>query len=159
MKVSPLDVQQKRFHLGFRGYEREEVDAFLELVREEMEALVRENAELREFRQAYEENVRSLREQEETVKSTLLMTQRVIEDMKENARKEATLVMKDAEVRSQQLLGSAQQEKGRLEGEIVNLRRQQHQVLQNMKKMLETHLEMVRYEEDRDEGEAGKAAK
>ncbi len=51
MNITPLDIQQKRFHVAFRGYHRAEVETFLDLVRDEMEALVREVTELRDFRQ------------------------------------------------------------------------------------------------------------
>ena len=71
IKVTPLDIQQKRFHVGFRGYDQTEVEMFLDLVRDEMEALLREVMELREFRQTYDERVRELTAKEETVKNTL----------------------------------------------------------------------------------------
>ncbi|MEF9437346.1 MAG: DivIVA domain-containing protein [Candidatus Mariimomonas ferrooxydans] len=48
MRITPLDIQQKQFPTKFRGFDEEEVDSFLELVREEMEELLRENASLRE---------------------------------------------------------------------------------------------------------------
>jgi len=157
MSMTPQDIQQKRFSTGFRGYDRKEVESFLALVRGEMEALLREAAELRALHQANEDRAAALTEQEASAKSAMLMTQRIIEDMKDNARKDATLVMRDAEVRGQQILNNAQQEKGRLEAEIANLRRERHHVVQDMKKMLETHLEMVRYEEGKDEGKEGTA--
>jgi cell division initiation protein len=151
IKVTPLDIQQKRFHVGFRGYDRTEVEMFLDLVRDEMETLVREVMELREFRQAYDERVRELAAQEETVKNTLLMTQKLVEDLKENARKEASLIIKDAEVRSQQIVGNSQQEKVALEADILNLKRRKHHFLQDLKKVIQMHLEMVSFEESGDE--------
>jgi cell division initiation protein len=151
IKVTPLDIQQKRFHVGFRGYDRTEVEMFLDLVRDEMETLVREMTELREFRQAYDERVRELAAKEETVKNTMLMTQKLVEDLKENARKEASLIIKDAEVRSQQIVGDSQQEKVALEADILNLRRRKHHFLQDLKKVIQMHLEMVNFEESGDE--------
>ncbi len=50
IKVTPLDIQQKRFHVGFRGFDKTEVEMFLDLVRDEMEGLVREVTDLREFK-------------------------------------------------------------------------------------------------------------
>ena len=105
IKVTPIDIQQKRFHVGFRGYDRTEVEMFLDLVRDEMEALMREVTELREFRQSYDQRLRELNEKEETVKNTMLMTQKLMEDQKDNARREAALIIKDAEIRSQQIVG------------------------------------------------------
>jgi cell division initiation protein len=147
IKVTPLEVQQKRFHVGFRGYERTEVEMFLDLVRDEMEALVREMTELREFRQSYDERLRELTEKEETVKNTMLMTQKLMDEIKENARKEAALIIKDADIRSQQILGNSQTERVTLEGELQELRRRKHHFLQDIKRVIEMHLEMVNFEE------------
>ncbi|HXY54050.1 MAG TPA: DivIVA domain-containing protein [Nitrospirota bacterium] len=147
IKVTPIDIQQKRFHVGFRGYDRTEVEMFLDLVRDEMENLVRDMAELREFRETYDERMRELTAKEETVKNTMLMTQKLVEDLKENARKEASLIIKDAEVRSQQIVGDSQQEKVSLEADILNLRRRKHHFLQDLKKVIQMHLEMVNFEE------------
>ncbi len=151
IRVTPLDIQQKRFHVVFRGYDQSEVEMFLDLVRDEMETLVREMTELREFRQAYDERARELAAKEETVKNTMIMTQKLAEDMKENARKEASLIIKDAEVRSQQIVGDSQQEKVSLEADILNLRRRKHHFLQDLKKVIQMHLEMVNFEESGDE--------
>lgn len=151
IKVTPLDIQQKRFHMGFRGYDRTEVDMFLDLVRDELESQVREAAELREFRQSYEQRLRELNEREEAVKNTLLMTQKLIEEIKDGARKEAALILKDADIRSQQILGNSQSEKVKLEGDIRELRRRKHHFLQDLRKVIEMHLEMATYEETGDE--------
>jgi cell division initiation protein len=147
IKVTPLDIQQKRFHIGFRGYDRTEVEMFLDLVRDEMESLVREVADLREFRQGYDQRLRELVEKEENVKNTMLMTQKLIEELKDGARKEADLIVKDAGIRSEQTVGNAQQEKFKLESDIQELRRRKHQFLQDMKKVIQMHLEMVNFEE------------
>jgi cell division initiation protein len=155
MNITPLDIQQKRFHTGFRGYDRGEVETFLDLVREDMELLLREVTELREFRQTYEDRLRELHENEETVKNTMLMTQKMAEDLKENARKEATLLLKDAELRGQQTTVKAQQEKGRIEAELLELRRRKHHFLQDIKKVIQMHLEMVSFEEGGSEAKDG----
>jgi cell division initiation protein len=155
MNITPLDIQQKRFHVGFRGYDRGEVETFLDLVREEMEELLREVTELREFRQTYDERMRELHEKEETVKNTMIMTQKLAEDLKENARKEAGLLVKDAESRSLQITGSAQQEKAKMEADIQELRRRKHHFMQDIKKVIQMHLEMVNFEEGGSEAKGG----
>ena len=147
MKVTPLDIQQKRFHIVFRGFERTEVEAFLDVVREEMEGLVREVTELREFRDTYDERMRDYRDREDTLKSTMITTHKLAEDIRENARKEAQLMVKDAEIKYQQTLERAREERLRLESELIELRRQKHHFLQDMRKMLQMHQEMVSFEE------------
>jgi cell division initiation protein len=159
MKVSPLDIQQKTFRVVFRGLERTEVEAFLDTVREEMEALVREVTELREFRQTFEERMREFREREETLKNTMITTHKLAEDIKESSRKEASLIVKDAELKYQQMLERAREEKVRLTSEIDELRRKKHHFLQDVKKVIQMHLEMVSFEEGGGEGKAGQAPK
>jgi cell division initiation protein len=154
MKVTPLDIQQKRFHIAFRGFERTEVEAFLDVVREEMEGLVREVTELREFRDTYDERMRDYRDREDTLKSTMITTHKLAEDIRENARKEAQLMVKDAEIKYQQTLERAREERLRLESELIELRRQKHHFLQDMRKMLQMHQEMVSFEEAGSEGTA-----
>jgi cell division initiation protein len=154
MKVTPLDIQQKRFHVAFRGYERTEVEAFLDVVREEMEGLVREVTELREFHQTYNERMQDYRGREDTLKSTMITTHKLVEDLKENARKESALMVKDAEIKYQQTLERAREERLRLESEIIELRRRKHHFLEDMKKMINMHLEMAHFEEGGSEGKA-----
>ena len=154
MKVTPLDIQQKRFHVAFRGYERTEVEAFLDVVREEMEGLVREVTELREFHQTYDERMRDYRDREDTLKSTMITTHKLVEDLKENARKESALMVKDAEIKYQQTLERAREERLRLESELIELRRQKHHFLEDMKKTIHMHLEMVHFEEGGSEEKA-----
>ena len=154
MKVTPLDIQQKRFHVAFRGYERTEVEAFLDVVREEMEGLVREVTELREFHQTYDERMRDYRDREDTLKSTMITTHKLAEDLRENARKEAALMVKDAEIKYQQTLERAREEKLRLESELIELRRKKHHFIEDMKKTINMHLEMVHFEEGGGEGKA-----
>ena len=150
MNITPIDIQQKKFHVAFRGYEQAEVETFLDQVREEMETLLREVTELREFRQVYDIRLRELQEKEDTVKNTMLMTQKLMEDQKDNARREAAVIIKDAEMRSQQIVGSVQEQKAKLEVDIQELRRRKHHFMQDVKKVIQMHLEMVNYEEGSD---------
>jgi cell division initiation protein len=150
MNITPIDIQQKRFHVIFRGFEQREVETFLDQVREEMEALMREAAELREFRQVYDDRMSEVRQKEETVKNTMVMTQRLMEDQKDNARREAALVIKDAEIRSQQIIASVHEQKLKLEADIQNLKRMRHHFLEDVKKVVQMHLEMVNFEEGSD---------
>ncbi len=146
MQVSPIDIQQKRFHVAFRGFERAEVEVFLDLVRDEMETLVREITDLREFRQIYDERMRELNEKEEMIKNTMLMTQKLMEDQKDNARREAAVIIKEAEFRGQQILSNALDEKTKLDAEIQDLKRRKHHFLQDVKKVVQMHQEMVNFE-------------
>src|SRR4051812_3447977 len=95
--LTPLDIQRQTFSRALKGFDTNEVRAYLQLVAEEIERLVRdvdrlsrENAMLRE--ELDEHNAR-----ERILKDTLLSAQKVSEDVKANAQKEAVLIVKDAE--------------------------------------------------------------
>jgi len=147
IKVTPLDIQQKRFHVGFRGYDRTEVEMFLDLVRDEMEFLIREVTELREFKQIYDQRMRELVEKEDSITKMMLMTQKLMEEQKDNARREAALIIKDSEIRSRQIVDNASHEKVRLETDIRELHRRKHHLMEDLKKVIQMHQEMVDFEE------------
>ena len=91
MRITPLDIQQKQFPMKFRGFDVEEVYSFLEIIREEMEDLLRENANVKETVQRMENQLKEYRDMETTLRETLLTAQQMVEDYKTNARKEAEL--------------------------------------------------------------------
>ena len=109
MRITPLDIQQKQFPMKFRGFDVEEVYAFLEIIREEMEDLLRENASLKENAQRLESQIKEYRDMETTLRETLLTAQQMVEDYKTNARKEAELVVKEAELKADSVLKEAQE--------------------------------------------------
>ena len=91
MRITPLDIQQRQFPIKFRGFDVEEVYAFLEIVREEMEDLLRENASLKEQVHRIENQIKEYRDMETTLRETLITAQQMVEDYKTNSRKEAEL--------------------------------------------------------------------
>jgi cell division initiation protein len=147
IKITPLDIQQKRFHVVFRGYDKTEVEMFLDLVRDEMEFLVREVTELRDFKDTYDQRMRELVEKEDSITKLMQMTQKLMEEQKDNARREAALIIKDSEIRSRQIVENASNEKVKLETEIRELQRRRHQLSEDLKKVIQMHQEMVNFEE------------
>ena len=99
MRITPLDIQQKQFTSKFRGLDIEEVDSFLELLREEMEELLRENANLRDESKRFEKQQKEYKSIENTLKDTLIATQKMVEEYQANALKEAELIRREAEAR------------------------------------------------------------
>jgi cell division septum initiation protein DivIVA len=81
------------------------------------------------------------------------MTHKLMEDQKENARKEAAIIIKDAETRGLQILNNAQDEKSKLAVDIQELKRRKHHFLQDFKKVIEMHREMVSFEEAGEDAE------
>src|SRR5256714_4113624 len=122
MNLTPLDIQRQTFSRAIKGFNTDEVRAYLQLMAEEIERLVkdvdrlsRENAMLRE--ELDEHNAR-----ERILKDTLLSAQKVSEDVKANAVKEAELIVKDAELLSERLTSQAMSRMADLERTIQDLK-------------------------------------
>ena len=147
MKIAPIDIRQQRFSVKFRGFAPQEVDAFLEMVAEELEELARENGRLKEDRQKLEHRIEELSANESNVKKTLLAAQTLKEDITANAKKEAELIIRDARSKSSEIISSTQSEASSVRDELTDLRRRKRQLILNIRLMLETHLQMLEVEE------------
>lgn len=150
MRITPLDIQQKQFPMKFRGFDVEEVFAFLEVIREEMEDLLRENASLKEKAQRTENQIKEYRDMETTLRETLLTAQQMVDDFKTNARKEAELIVKEAELRADTLIREAQERVIKIHEDIVDLKGIRTHFKEELKRMIESHLKMIEFDRERE---------
>jgi cell division initiation protein len=120
--LTPLEIQKQTFSRGLKGYNPDEVRAYLHLVAEEIERLLRENDRLQRDVSMLREDVDGHENRERILKDTLLSAQKVAEDLTANARKEAELIVKDAELLAERLVSQAQQRVADLERSIGDLR-------------------------------------
>tara|TARA_B100000315_G_scaffold256362_1_gene302101 strand:- start:1071 stop:1607 length:537 start_codon:yes stop_codon:yes gene_type:complete len=124
MKLTPLDIQQMRFSTRLRGYDREEVDHFLEVVTGAYEEVLKDHQSLQEQGAGMERKLLEWRRKEETISQAVLATQDVVKDLKQNASREAELLIKEAELRAETLVRDAQAQVVEMERELVSLRKQ-----------------------------------
>jgi cell division initiation protein len=148
MNITPLDIQQQQFKgkmLG--GLDPNDVDAFLQMVAAEMESLIRENTELKEQARKVALHLEELSQREVTLRDTMLAAQRVTEEMKANAQKEAHLIVSEAELKGERIVAEAENRLLQLNNQIHEVRRQKLQFETNLKSLLEAHLKMLTLEE------------
>jgi cell division initiation protein len=122
MKISPMDIQRQTFAARMRGYDREEVRTYLNLVAEEVADLQRERDRLDQEVQSLSSLLDEHRQREAILKNTLLTAQRVSEEIRENARKQAEGALKEAETQADRLLELAQARAHEVERGILDLR-------------------------------------
>ncbi len=120
--LTPLEIQKQTFSRALKGYSPDEVRAYLHLVAEEIERLLRENDRMGRDISMLREDVDDHTNRERILKDTLLSAQKVAEDLTANARKEAELIVKDAELLSERLIAQAQQRVADLQKSIGDLR-------------------------------------
>jgi cell division initiation protein len=122
MKLTPLDIRHKEFKRGMRGYADVEVDEFLDQVADEYERLFKENIDLQDRVESLEDKVAGYKRIEDTLQKTLVNAQASAEEQKQNANKQAQLVLQDAELKSRQLVNEAYSERQAIEQSLAKLR-------------------------------------
>ena len=143
MKITPLDIQQQQFKTRFRGFDVREVDAFLEQMAGSLEALQVTNQNLHEEIQRLTHEIQGYRKREETFKRALLNSQKVLDQMKDNARKSAELIMAEAEVKAEKVLNKAHNRLAQLHEDITELKRQRMQIEVQISSVIEGHSKLL----------------
>ncbi|WP_053403965.1 DivIVA domain-containing protein [Persicobacter sp. CCB-QB2] len=117
MRVTPLEIRQKSFEKVFRGYDKEEVDAFLRSLSSEWEKVIDESKELKFRLAAAEKEVEKLREVENSLFKTLKTAEDTGANIKEQANKEAEIILREAQMEAGKIVGQAQMEASRMVNE------------------------------------------
>ncbi|HYA26930.1 MAG TPA: DivIVA domain-containing protein [Thermodesulfovibrionales bacterium] len=155
MRITPLDIQQKQFPMKFRGFDVEEVYAFLEVVREEMEDLLRENASLKEQVHRAENQIKDYKDMETTLRETLMTAQQMVEEYKTNARKEAELLIREAEIKADSVMKEAQEKVVKIHEDIVDLKGIRRHFKEELQRLIESHMHMMEFDREREGEDAG----
>ncbi len=143
MELSPLEITQREFARKFRGLDPEEVQTFLEQIAEEMTRLVQETTEQAAQIQRLEAQVRINQEREDSLRNTLVTAQKITEDMKANAKREADLIVKEGELNAERLLEQAHRKLAQIQAEVAELIRQRDLFAAKLRALLKTHLELL----------------
>ena len=122
MNLTPLDIQRQTFSRALKGYNTDEIRAYLQLIAEEIERLIRDVDRLSRENAMLREDLDEHNARERILKDTLLSAQRVSEEVKANAQKEAELIVKDAELLSERLTSQAMARVAELERTIQDLK-------------------------------------
>lgn len=100
--ITPLEIQNREFDKSFRGYNKEEVDRFLEGILRSYEDIYRENIELKDKLGLLSEQISKYDDLEETLKTTLVMAQSTADDVTKAARKKSELIIEEAEIKAKE---------------------------------------------------------
>jgi DivIVA domain-containing protein len=160
--LTPLDVRNKRgdFKKLMRGYDPQEVDVFLEIVAERLEALTRENMALKERSGALQAQVNSQTDREQAVQAALVTAQELRADIRAQAQREAENVVKAAETEGRRLVAEAEAEArtklrdaerqfDKLEDAIQMLDRRRSRFLNEFRQLLQREMDVVAVEDGR----------
>jgi len=148
MELSPLEITQREFGRRFRGLDPEEVHTFLEQIAEEMTRLVQEATDRAGQIQRLEAQLRVHQEREDSLRNTLITAQKMTDEIKAGATREADLVLKEAELKAERLLEQAHRRLAHVQAEIAELVRQRDVFSAKLRGLIKTHLELLDYQPD-----------
>ena len=139
MRLTPIDIQQQQFSRSMRGFDRREVEVFLDLAAQQMGEVIAENNELRVEMKRLKQEVEDHRDREETLREAMLTAQRAIEEIRDQAHKEAVVIVADAELRAEKILHDAHNRLTHLIDDVNQLKRQRVRAIEEVRGVLNTH--------------------
>ena len=122
--ITPIEIQNKEFRRAFRGYSEDEVDDFLKIVTEDFESLYKENMDLKEKVNLYQEQVSRYKSIEDTLNATLITAQSAAEDTCVAANKKAKIIVEEAQLQSKHIIDETNNRILELKKEYDNLVRE-----------------------------------
>jgi cell division initiation protein len=143
VKVTPLDIRRKEFKRGMRGYADEEVDVFLDDVADEFERLFQENMELQDKMLRLDEQIAGHTQLKNALEKTLVSAQVQADQMIANARKEAELILRDAELKARHIVNDSYGETQRVQQTLVQLKHLEEDFRFKFRSLLEGHLKLL----------------
>jgi cell division initiation protein len=144
MKISSIDIQRQKFQVKLKGYDQEEVRNFLITVAEQIEELSRENDLLKQDVERLRESLDEYKDRDRILKNTLVTAQKTSETMIGNTKKEADLIIKEAEFKAGKMMEHAQNQVIKIQNDMLDLKLQRKALqdkivtsIQIMQKILE----------------------
>ncbi|WP_058307890.1 DivIVA domain-containing protein [Gracilibacillus massiliensis] len=143
MPLTPLDIHNKEFARGFRGYDEDDVNEFLDQVIKDYETVMREKKELKDKVEQLNERVSHFSNIETTLNKSILVAQETAEEVKENAKKESKLIIKEAEKNADRIINEALHKSRSIALEVEELKKQAKVFRTRLKMLVEAQLDLV----------------
>ncbi len=141
--ITPMDIRNKEFKKGFKGYREDEVDEFLDKVIADYEKIYRENGELKDRVSIDNERIESYNSMEKSLQNTLLIAQTTAEDIVANARKKSEMIIKEAEEQGRKIIEEANSSIIKLNKDYEELKKEVQVFKTRFKTLLESELESL----------------
>jgi cell division initiation protein len=141
--LTPLDIHNKEFSKGFRGYDEDEVNEFLDQVIKDYELIIREKKQLEEQVIEMKDRLTHFSNIEETLNKSILIAQEAAEEVRGNSQKEAKLIIKEAEKNADRIINEALIKSRKVTMEFEELKKQSKVFRSRLRMAIETQLELL----------------
>lgn len=146
MALTPLDIHNKEFTRGFRGYDEDEVNDFLDHVIKDYEKVIREKKALEDKLYEMEEKLSHFTNIEETLNRSILIAQESADEVKSNANKEAKLIIKEAEKNADRIINDALAKSRSTAMEVEELKKTSKSISYSLENVSGSSIGYYRYE-------------
>ncbi len=143
MKVSPLSIKKQEFNKSLRGYDKEEVQAYLEKLSDEFEMIQKENDLLKKELENANEKLAEFRKIEKNLQNTLLKAQESSSKSIESTKKQAGLIIKEAEIKASQILEKARENANEIRNAVIHLREERDMIVSKLKAIVNTQSQIL----------------
>lgn len=143
MRITPLDVRKQEFGKSMRGFDCDEVRAFLNTLADEYEAVLVDNKQIRERTLELEDKLGDYQRMEKNLRDTLLTAERLTQDTRENAVREGELIIRDAEMKARGVLEECRLRTEELRREITGLRKEKETYLGRFRSLAEAQIQFI----------------
>ncbi|WP_042471728.1 DivIVA domain-containing protein [Bacillus ndiopicus] len=143
MPLSPLDIHNKEFTRGFRGYAEDEVNEFLNQIIKDYEIILRDKKEMEEKVKMMSEQINHYNTLEETLQKSIIVAQDAAEELRRNSQKEAKLIVKEAEKNADRIVNEALTKARKITIEIDELKKQSKVFRNRFKMLVEAQLDLL----------------
>lgn len=147
LTLTPIDIHNKEFTQSFRGYDRDEVNEFLDQVMKDYEIVIREKNDLTRRLNELEEKLGHFTNIEETLNKSILVAQETAEEVKSNAKKESKLIVKEAEKNADRIVNEALDKSRRIQLETEELKNQGKVFRARLRTLVQAQLDMIENED------------
>lgn len=139
--ISPLEIQEKEFGRGLKGFKEDEVNEFLDQITLDLERLLEENRQLKAEKEQMMEELKKFKESENSVLDTLETAKALMGDISASAEKRAQILLKNAELDAQRIQREAREEAERMNEENAALHNRVVSFRQKFRQLLESELQ------------------
>lgn len=122
MALTPVEIRHVSLGRGLLGYRRSATDRLLEEIADSFEEVWRERAELQDANERLESDIDRYRDLETLLRKTLVTAERSAEELREQARREADVVLAEARAEARKITQGALAERDHLRAETSRIR-------------------------------------
>ena len=152
MPLSPIDIQKVSFKKKLNGYDAAEVDAFLQVVADELAQHMAQLEKTDRENRYYRQRLADSQGREAQLQETLLQVQKVSDQIRSNAEHEGELVLKEAEQQANQMVYRAMEEAARIESKVSELKVARRELYHKFRQTVDFFERILDAESDESEG-------